>query len=113
MATAQEIKMWAESATVHQLFKSCKKEKALYACSLPGKMLATILHKTHNPFALPNINESSRYALYWWPNNCIPAANLNTANGCVFNLLLQSLPDNSCGAKSSTLMTRMRKVCMS
>lgn len=113
IATAEEIKMLADPATIHQLFKSCKKEKALYSCSVSGKMLAAILHKTHNAFVAPNIDESMRYTLYWWPNSCIPPANLNEANGCVFTVLLQSMPYNSCGAKSSTLMTRMRNVCMS
>ena len=88
-SVAQESKALADPAAIHQLFKSCKKDKALYTCSLMGKNITAILNKSKNSFTAPTLDEGLRYDLYWWPDACVPPAKRGIPNRCVFNLLLQ------------------------
>ena len=91
-SVAQESKAFADPAAIHQLFKSCKKDKALYTCSLMGKNITAILNKSKNSFTAPTLEDGLRYDVYWWPNACLPPAKHGIASRCVFNLLLQQVP---------------------
>ena len=79
----------ATPETIHHLFKSCKKGKALYACTLSGKVIAAAFAKTKSTAMAPSTTPEGIYSIYWWPKNCTPPENFKESNGCQFNLLLQ------------------------
>ena len=88
-ATSASTPILVAPATIHQLFKSCKKS-GLYGCELKGKMIRGAFKKNKNSTVAPTTTEDDMYLVYWWPNHCTPPAEVKNTSSCEFNLLVQT-----------------------
>jgi hypothetical protein len=89
ISTSVNAPILVAPATIHQLFKSCKKSGA-YGCELKGKTITAGFKKSKSSAAAPTMIEDNLYLVYWWPNHCTPPAEVKNINSCEFNLLLEA-----------------------
>ena len=94
VSNISEAPMLISPATVHQIFKSCRRS-GLYGCALKGRVIVAAFSKSNSTAVVPAVSSDEIYDAYWWPDHCVPAASLQDAGTCEFNLLL--LPTTSKG----------------